>query len=552
MNSREKKILLAGAALGMMLAAVLMGAYAFQGSHRQETMTSRKTPTSAPAQEANAGESAGATATEQAGATVQLTLEEMGAAGVQTVEVTRGRLKTDVDAFGRVEQPEAQLASIPARVGGRIEKLYVQYTGQEVRRGQPVAEIYSPEVAASAEEYRLALDNRERMKGSSDQEAQAGAEQLVEASRRKLELWGISEKQIQRAAVTTAGNPHPVSANPAETRVGHPPTTIPTITMYSPASGSVVERKVTQGQYVNAGDTLFTVADLSTVWVKADVYESQLPEVKAGQAVEITSEAMPSNQTIHGQVELIEPTANPQTRTVPVHVHVSNPGMRLRPGMFVRTKFISKGERDTLLVPRSAVLDTGTRKMLYVAKADGVFEARDIEVGAPSQDAYPVMKGVKEGEKVVTSGNFMIDSQTRLSGGMTGLFGGSKEYGSQKQNGAARAEQGPVSANVKITFAVEPDPPKGAAENTFRVTVVDANGRPVEGAQVKVTLVMPAMPSMSMPEMRSSFELPWIAGQNLYRGRGTISTPGPWNVTVEVSKDGKLIGSYRTRVSATT
>ena len=531
MNSREKKILLAGGALGVVLAAVLMGAYAFQGSHQHGTEAVQKTQPSTATQESNAGEGARTTGPEEAGATVQLTPEEMSAAGVQTVEVKRGRLKTDVDAFGRVEQPEAQLAAISARVGGRIEKLHVQYTGQEVRRGQPVAEIYSPEVAASAEEYRLALENRERMKRSSDQEAQAGAEQLVEASRRRLELWGISAKQIDAAAANQS-QPH--------------------ITMYSPASGSVVERKVTQGQYVNAGDTMFTVADLSTVWVKADVYESQLPEVRAGQAVEITSEAMPSNKTIHGRVELIEPTANPQTRTVPVHVHVANPGMRLRPGMFVRTKFVSKGERDTLLVPRSAVLDTGTRKLLYVAKADGVFEAREIEVGAPSQDAYPVMRGVKEGEKVVTSGNFLIDSQTRLSGGMTGLFGGSKEYGSQKQNGAANADQAPVNANVKITFAVEPDPPKGAAENTFRVTVVDANGKPVEGAQVKVTLVMPAMPSMSMPEMRSSFELPWMAGHNLYMGRGTIAMAGPWTVMVEVRKDGKLIGSYRTRVSATT
>ena len=196
-----------------------------------------------------------------------------------------------------------------------------------------------------------------------------------------MELWGISAKQIDSAGTNRAQ------------------AAVPTITMYSTAEGSVVERKVTRGQYVNAGDTLFTVADLSTVWVKADVYESQLAEVKAGQAVEITSEALP-NKTIHGQVELIEPTANPQTRTVPVHVHVANPGMRLRPGMFVRTKFVSPGERDTLLVPRSAVLETGTRKLVYVAKADGVFESREVEVGAPSEDAYPVLRGVQEGEKV--------------------------------------------------------------------------------------------------------------------------------------------------------
>lgn len=532
MNSREKKILSAGAALGVVLAVVLMGAYAFQGSHKHASETALPVAQQ-PAATQLTGEGEGARAPSKGGATVRLTPEEMSAAGVQTVEVKRGRLKTDVDAFGRVEQPEAQLASLSARVGGRIEKLYVQYTGQNVRRGQAVAEIYSPEVAASTEEYRLALENRDRMQRSSEKDAVVSADELVGASRRKLELWGISAKQIDSAG-----------ANRAQAAV-------PTITMYSTAEGSVVERKVTRGQYVNAGDTLFTVADLSTVWVKADVYESQLAEVKAGQAVEITSEALP-NKTIHGQVELIEPTANAQTRTVPVHVHVANPGMRLRPGMFVRAKFVSRGERDTLLVPRSAVLETGTRKLVYVAKADGVFESREVEVGAPSEDAYPVLRGVKEGEKVVMAGNFLIDSQTRLSGGMTGLFGGSKEYGDHKQNGTEKGEAAPVNGEVKISFAVEPDPPKGGAENTFRVTVTDAKGKLLPDAKVTVTLVMPAMPSMNMPEMRSSFEVPWMAAHNMYMGRGTVPLAGSWTVTVEVRKDGKLIGIHRTRVSATT
>lgn len=531
MNSREKKILMAGAALGVVLAAVLMGAYAFQGGHKHGNETALPVAQkSAMTQPTDAGE--GARATSEAVAAVQLTPEEMSAAGVKMVAVKRGRLKTDVDAFGRVEQPEAQLASLSARVGGRIEKLYVQYTGQNVRRGQAVAEIYSPEVAASAEEYRLALENRDRMQRSSEKDAVVSADELVGASRRKLELWGISAKQIEGAG-----------ANRAQAAV-------PTITMYSTAEGSVVERKVTRGQYVNAGDTLFTVADLSTVWVKADVYESQLAEVKAGQAVEITSEALP-NKTIHGQVEFIEPTANAQTRTVPVHVHVANPGMRLRPGMFVRAKFVSRGERETLLVPRSAVLDTGTRKLVYVAKADGIFESREVEVGAPSEDAYPVLRGVKEGEKVVAAGNFLVDSQTRLSGGMTGLFGGSKEYGDHKTNGS-QASETPVNAGVKIKFATEPDPPKGGAENTFRVTVTDAKGNPLPDAKVTVTLVMPAMPAMNMPEMRSSFEVPWMAGKNMYMGRGTVPLAGSWTVTVEVSKDGELIGTHRTRVSATT
>jgi Cu(I)/Ag(I) efflux system membrane fusion protein len=145
----------------------------------------------------------------------------------------------------------------------------------------------------------------------------------------------------------------------------------------------VVDRKVTQGQYVNAGDTLFTVADLSQVWIKADVYEDQLPQIRSGQEVDITSEALP-NRTLHGHVDFIEPQANPQTRTVPVHVHVANPGMRLLPGMFINATFISRASTESIVVPRSAVLDTGTRKIVYLARPNGIFEAREVAIGAPS------------------------------------------------------------------------------------------------------------------------------------------------------------------------
>jgi RND family efflux transporter MFP subunit len=439
------------------------------------------------------------------------------------------RLTTSVDAVGRVEQPEAQLATVPARVGGRIDKLYVQFTGENIRRGQAVAEIYSPDLVASAEEYRLALQNRDRMRSSSEKEALDNANDLVSASRRRLELWGVSEKQIDAASAGTAGL--------------H-------VTIYAPAGGSVVERKVTSGQYVNAGDPLFTVADLSTVWVKADVYEFQLPQIRPGQTVEITSDALP-DKVIRGRVDFIEPEANPQTRTIPVHVHVPNPAMRLRPGMYIRAKFISPGERQNVVVPRSAVLDTGTRKLVYIAKADGVFEAREIQAGTPTEELYPVLAGVKPGEEVVTNGNFLIDSQTRLTGGMTGLFGGSKEYANEKGSPAGTASgasQNAAQPTGKITFAVEPNPPKGAKDSMFHVTVTDANGKSVPDAEVTVTLVMPAMPSMSMPEMRNSFKLPYVQG--MYMGKGNIGMAGSWNVFVEAKRNGQVIATYRTRLNA--
>jgi membrane fusion protein, copper/silver efflux system len=524
MISRDKKLLMIGMAAGILVAAVFMVTF-FLRSESARAAAQNHEAMSAPARESVEPASVGT----EPGTTVQLDADEINAAGVQLAQVSSARLKTSVESVGRVEQPEAQLATVPARVSGRIDKLYVQFTGESVRRGQAVAEIYSPDLVASAEEYRLAIQNRERMQGSSEKSAVESSNDLVAASRRRLELWGVSKRQIEAAGTGTAG----LHA-----------------TIYAQSGGSVVERKVTNGQYVNAGDALFTVADLSTVWVKADVYEYQLAQIKSGQMVEITSDVL-ANKVVHGRVDFIEPEANPQTRTIPVHVHVPNPAMRLRPGMYIRAKFISPSERETLVVPRSAVLDTGTRKLVYVAKPDGVFEAREIQAGAATEELYPVIAGLKAGEQVVTNGNFLIDSQTRLTGGMTGLFGGSKEYSSQKSTDASTTsatDQKSKPSGAKISLLVEPNPPKGAADNMFHVSLVDADGKAIPDAEVTVTLVMPAMPSMSMPEMRNSFKLPFMHG--MYMGKGNVGMAGSWNVSIEAKRNGQVIATYRTRFNA--
>src|ERR1035437_7256114 len=403
MTPKEMKLIAFGAGAGILAAILAFGVSSRWGFHFSAGEPSVAAVKSAAATRPEPG--AAAPSGTQPGTTVELTPAEITAAGVQVAEVRTAALKTDIAAFGRVEQPEAQLAAVSSRIGGRVDKLYVQYTGERVRNGQPVADIYSPEVATAIEEYHLAEERRNQLKQSDDAFARTQADALVKASQHKLELWGISGKQSD--APEKAGVPH--------------------VTIYSYASGTVVDRKVTQGQYVNAGDTLFTVADLNQVWIKADVYEEQLPQIRQGQEVEITAESLP-NRTLHGHVDFIEPAANPQTRTVPVHVHVANPGMRLLPGVFVNACFVSLAAAETLVVPRSAVLDTGTRKIVYVAKSDGVFEAREVALGTPSDDLFPVVSGLSPGDKVVLSGNFLLDSQAHLSSGMSGLYGGSKEF----------------------------------------------------------------------------------------------------------------------------
>lgn len=528
MTAREKKLIALGAGAGVLAAALAVGVLMVREQPSLASMlaTSASKPVAAMQPETGRDKQQGT----QPGTTIQLSPAEIAAAGVQIAEVRTAALKTDIAAFGRVEQPEAQLAAISTRIGGRVEKLDVQYTGERVRRGQPVADLYSPEVATAIEEYRLAQENRNHLKQSDDAYARQQADALVQASGRKLELWGISEKQIN--APGTGG--------------------VPRVTIYAYASGTVVDRKVTEGQYVNAGDTLFTVADLSQVWIKADVYEEQLPQIHQGQPADIAAESLPG-RTLHGRVDFIEPSANPQTRTVPVHVHVGNPGMRLLPGMFVNADFVSRAAQPTLVVPRSAVLDTGTRRIVYLAKPGGVFEAREVQVGAPSDDLFPVTGGLAPGDKVAINGNFLIDSQAHLSSGVSGLYGGSKEFASNQpaQSTAASpaGKSAPASA-LKLDLHVDPDPMRAGADNAFQVTLTDASGKPVADAQVTVTLIMPAMPSMGMPEMRSTIALVWDAGRQMYAAKGQPGMAGTWTVLVEARRNGGVIASLHAHLSA--
>ncbi len=527
MTPREKRLVFAGIILGLALALVIIGAARLLPweSRAAQTEASAIAPAyEAPAENAESPAESHDHAGHQAAETgavssVQLSELEQEQIGVQTTQVRRRSLHRALLTVAKVDEPETQLASISARVGGRIDKLFVDFTGQPVRRGQAIALIYSPEVFTAAEEYRLALESRKRLGGSAEPPAISGADDLVAASRRRLELWGLTPEQIEQIATS----PKPQVE----------------LTVYSPASGIVTERKVASGQYVNAGEALYTLTDLSTVWVKAEIYEPDLPAVHDRHEVEITSDSLPGT-ILHGQVGFIEPQVNPQTRTVSVRIQVSNPRMRLRPGMFVQAKFAAPAGRDTLAVPRSAVIDTGTRKVVYVARGNGVFEGRAVQLGPPGDDFYPVIAGLQEGERVVTQGNFLVDSQSRITGGMTGLFGGSKEFDHGKNEAPG--------ADMKFSFRSDPATPKGGSQATVYVTLYDSSGKPVSDAQVKVALIMPAMPAMNMPEMRSEAVLSWNGSS--YAGKVKVPTAGAWNVEVEASRGGQLLGSYRARLMA--
>jgi multidrug efflux pump subunit AcrA (membrane-fusion protein)/nitrogen fixation protein FixH len=315
------------------------------------------------------------------------------------------------------------------------------------------------------------------------------------------------------------------------------------ITVYSSANGTVTKRSVAEGQYVKEGDELYSIADLSNVWVQADIFESDISMIRVGQTARITSPSLQAGP-MNGIVGYLKSSADPDTRTIAARVQVENPEGQLRPGMFVQVSFdapIKEGIPAQLAVPRSAVLDTGNEKVVYVARGDGVFEKRSVVAGGVGEDFYSVTKGLQAGERVVTHGNFLLDSQTRLTGNITGMFGGSKAFG-------ADAATEPAGARSAITFKVDPSQPQGGAENTFHVTVADPAGKPVADAEVQVMFVMPAMPSMGMGEMRSSYPLKWNGSE--YVGTGTISMAGPWNVSVDARRGNQSLGSYKTHVDA--
>jgi hypothetical protein len=199
------------------------------------------------------------------------------------------------------------------------------------------------------------------------------------------------------------------------------------------------------------------------------------------------------------------------------------------------------------VVPRSAVLDPGTRKIVYVARPNGVFEAREVAVGAASDDLFPVTSGLAKGDKVVLSGNFMIDSQAHLSSGMSGMYGGSKEFAA---SGSAAPGAAPDASAAKLDFGADNNPLKVGQENAFHATLLDASGKPITDAQVTVTLTMPAMASMGMPEMKTSFALPWVAATHAYVGKGQPGMGGSWSITVEARRNGATIANLHTHLSA--
>ncbi len=329
-------------------------------------------------------------------------------ANVATEKVAMREFSQDTFAVGKIAWDERKVAKVAARVGGRVEKLHVDFTGTRVTRGQPLLDIYSPELVATQREYLLAREGMERVKESPYADAREMSSGLLAAARRRLALWNVTDRQIEELE-----------------RTGEPKTVF---TVFAPAGGVVTERLVTSGQYVMEGTPLYSIADLGNVWVMAEIYETEMHRVSAGTPSMVTTDAYPGRE-FRGRVAFVDPFLNPETRTVRVRVDLPNPGGLLKPDMFVNVSFRGRKGR-ALAVPDTAVLVTGRRAVAWVETAPNAFEPREIRIGHKSDGHYEILSGLSEGETVVTSGGFLLDSESQLKGGTAGSHAGHGAAGS--------------------------------------------------------------------------------------------------------------------------
>lgn len=447
-------------------------------------------------------------------AEVTLDLRRQQLIGVRTATVLREAFDKTIRTVGIVKYDETRTADVNLKIEGWIRNLFVESPGQAVRRGQPLFTLYSPELLTTQQEYLLALRTREQMQESQVPDAREYADRLVQAARQRLALWDLSPAQI-RALETTR---QPQTA----------------LTFYSPAGGVVVEKQAVQGMHVTPGQSLYKIADVSVVWIEADVYEGEIALIKPGQRAAVTVDAYPGER-LFGQVIFIYPYVEENTRTVRVRFGFDNRRGRLKPGMFANVEIhapIGVG----LTIPADAVLDSGTRQLVFVAEGDGYFQPRDVKIGQRLGDKVQILEGLKEGEQVASGAAFFLDSESQLRASVQGF------------EPAPRIEGGAARQQMDITFRSQPDPPQ-TGDNVFEVTVKDAGGQPVADAEVTVVFFMAAMPSMSMPAMKNEAKLAPV-GNGLYRGTGQVMMAGRWDVTVVVSRGGQRIGSKQFGVVA--
>jgi RND family efflux transporter MFP subunit len=452
---------------------------------------------------------------------VQLTSEQMNSIGVKTGTVEYKQLSDEIRAPGTVDVDERLQSSVQVRFSGYIRKVFANATYEYVRKGDPLFTIYSPDLVATQDEYLLARQNQSALNGSSVDGVASGASSLTTAAEQRLRQWDIPSSEIARLRETGKA--------------------ITELSINSPASGYIMERAALPNMYVEPATRLYILADLSRVWVNAQVFQNDVGRLKRGDGSSITVDAYPE-RTFQGYVEEILPQVDLTTRTVKVRLAVNNPGVTLKPGMFVNVDLKSALGRQ-LVVPSSAVFQTGLRQVVFVDHGNGSLEPTDVRLGARVGDDFVILKGLAAHQRIVVSANFLLDSESQLQA-VAGSYTPPAPGAGQQTPAATAASQSALA----IDFTTDPNPAhKGS--NTFHVKVSGANGQPVAGAQVTVTFFMAAMPAMGMGATSTTTQLTQKS-PGLYDGTGVLESGGTWQVTVTVKRNGQTIATRQLRVNA--
>jgi Cu(I)/Ag(I) efflux system membrane fusion protein len=333
---------------------------------------------------------------------LRISTEKIQKLGVRTERATMQSLGRSVRAVGRVEADERRVYAVTAKFEGFVERLHVGATGQPVARGQTLFDAYSPELVSAQREYAIAMQGVDATRDAGP-EAQSSMKRLAESSLARLRNWDLPADQI--AALVRSGE--------ARRSIAFP----------SPVSGVVTEKKAQQGLRFMPGDVLYQVTDLSSVWVIADLPEQDIALVRTGSRARVTTTAQAGGEALEGRVAYVYPTMKAETRSIPVRIELANPGGRLKPAMFAQVEFAVGADAPVLTVPDSAVIDTGTRRLVLVQVGEGRFEPREVELGARGDNRVEVRRGVREGEAVVVAANFLIDAESNLRAAVAGMAG---------------------------------------------------------------------------------------------------------------------------------
>ena len=477
--------------------------------------------------------------------------------GVRSAPVGIATLGQEIRAVGTVGYDERGLTQVTVKTSGWVREVFVDSIGRPVRKGDPLFTLYSPDLLATQDEYLLAVKTQGRLDASPLAEVKDNAASLVASTRERLHLWDLTDAQI--TALEHRGKAEPV------------------LTVYAPSSGIVLKREALPGKYVEPGTILYEVANLSTVWISADIYESEVAAVTLNQPASVTFAAYPG-ETFRGTVSYVYPTLNTEARTVRVRVELSNPGLKFKPGMY-GTVMLQTDAAQALVVPKEAVLETGLRQLVFLDRGQGRYEQVSVKLGRRNQDHVEVLEGLKEGDQIVTSANFLLDAESKLTSAssmqammgrigmgdwqMRGAYEGKMEgmdMGGMKGMEGMKGMQGMPMSDMKgmdnmpgmemgskkempgtgtrqingLTLSLTTAPEKPTAGNVLlRLTLNDQAGKPVTNAQVVFVYTMP------MPGMTDSKAMARHSKNGLYAGMVLFGMGGTWVVTVNVTIPGR-------------